>query len=183
METTGAVQTSLLPLASNLQLAVKDDPFWEDYLSPLIESAPLPFSLHLAVFIEPYLQFVLDGKKTIESRFSTRRFAPYNQVEKGDVILLKRSSGPILGICQVAYPWFYQLDPDSWTSIQKDFAEALCAQDPEFWKQRESASYATLIRIQRVKSIAPIKYAKRDRRGWVVLQDSAKQLKLDLEVV
>ncbi|MBE9111941.1 ASCH domain-containing protein [Nodosilinea sp. LEGE 07298] len=183
MKTTGAAQTSLLPLASNLQLAVRDDPFWEDYLSPLIESAPLPFSLHLAIFVEPYLQFVLEGKKTIESRFSTRRFAPYDQVEKGDVILLKRSSGPILGICQVAYPWFYQLEPDSWASIQKDFAEALCAQDPEFWKQRESASYATLIRIQHVKSIAPIKYVKRDRRGWVVLQDRAKQLKLNLEVI
>lgn len=183
METTGTVQTSLLTLASMLQLAVKGDPFWETYLSPLIDSVPLPFSLHLAVFVEPYLQFVLEGKKTIESRFSTRRFAPYNQIKKGDVILLKRSCGPIVGICQVAYPWFYQLDPDSWTSIQKDFSEALCAQDPEFWKQRESASYATLIRIQHIKSIAPIKYAKRDRRGWVVLQDSTKQLKLNLEVL
>ncbi|MEA5448463.1 ASCH domain-containing protein [Leptolyngbya sp. CCNP1308] len=184
MAITGEVtQGSLLPLADELQLATQGDPFWENYLIPLTHEVHIPFSLHLGIFVEPYLQFILDGKKTIESRFSTRRFAPYEQIQKGDVILLKKSSGPITGICQVSHCWFYRLDPNSWKSIKQDFAEAICAQDPDFWEQRQSATYATLVRIKNIKEISPIKFAKRDRRGWVVLQHQSQQLSLDLNTL
>lgn len=177
--TTGTIQTLLLPLVSELKSAVKGDLFWENYLSPLSEQAAFPFALHLGVFVEPYLQFILEGKKTVESRFATRRFAPYNQVEKGDVLLLKQSCGPIVGICQITHCWFYQLDPESWETIQRDFTQVLCAQDPDFWQQRQAACYATLMRIQFVKAIEPIPFAKRDRRGWVILKSSDHQLKLE----
>ncbi|WP_392530074.1 hypothetical protein [Nostoc sp. C117] len=119
----------------------------------------------------------------MESRFSTRKFAPYNRVDKGDVVLLKQSSGPIVGLCQVNYVWFYQLDPASWQTIKEDFATAICAQDPDFWKEREAATFATLMRIQHVKPIEPIKFVKRDRRGWVVLHESSSQLQLDLGIL
>jgi ASCH domain len=178
------MKTSLSPLAKQLQLAVREDPFWETYLAPLNTQDPLPFTLHLGVFVEPYLQFILEGKKTIESRFSTRRFAPYQQIQNGDVILLKQSSGPIIGLCQVTHCWFYQLDPESWKTIQQEFAQAICAQDPEFWQQRQAATYATLIRITDVKTVDPIPFVKRDRRGWVVLQTQfQQQLALQLEPV
>lgn len=180
MKNSGTIQNSLLPLVDELLLAVQGDPFWESYLKQLKTPSSATFTLHLAILVEPYLQFILEGKKTVESRFSTRRFAPYNRVEKGDVVLLKQSSGPIVGVCQVAYAWFYELDPDSWRTIKKDFAIAICAQDPDFWKQREAASFATLMRIENVKSISPIKFTKRDRRGWVVLQESSGQLQLNL---
>ena len=52
--------------------------------------------LHLAVLKEPYLEFILKGEKTVESRFSIRRRAPYKRVEKGDVVILKQQSGNVL---------------------------------------------------------------------------------------
>lgn len=182
MANSGTIHDSLSLLVDELLSAVRGDIFWESYLKPL-QLPELPtFTLHLAILVEPYLQFILDGKKTVESRFSTRKFAPYNRVEKGDVVLLKQSSGPIVGICQVSYVWFYQLEPESWRTIKESFATAICAQDPDFWKQREAASFATLMRIQNVKSIEPIKFVKRDRRGWVVLHESSSQLQLDLGI-
>jgi ASC-1-like (ASCH) protein len=174
------IQEVLLPLVNKLQSAVEGDLFWESYLSALPEQAVLPFTLHLGIFIEPYLQFILEGKKTIESRFASRRFAPYNQVKQGDILLLKQSSGPIVGICQVTHCWFYQLNSESLETIQRDFAEALCAQDQEFWQQRQAACYATLMRINFVKAIEPIPFPKRDRRGWVVLQSYDRQLELNI---
>jgi hypothetical protein len=180
---TGTIQNSLKPLVDQLRSAVQGDSFWESYLQRLKSPDSATFTLHLAILVEPYLQYILDGKKTVESRFSSRRFAPYNRVDKGDVVLLKQSSGPIVGVCQVAYVWFYQLDPESWQTIREDFAAALCAQDPDFWKEREAASFATLMRIQHVKSIEPINFAKRDRRGWVVLHEGTGQLQLDLGIV
>jgi hypothetical protein len=166
-------------LVRGLLPSVQGDTFWESYFEYFITQECSPFALHLAVMVEPYLQFVLDGKKTIESRFSVHRCPPYKKAQKGDVIFLKQSGGPIVGICQISDAWFYQLDPVSWITIKKDFAAAICAQDPEFWTTREAASFATLLRIKHVKPIEPIPYAKRDRRGWVVLQYAQLQLRLE----
>lgn len=164
-------------IGNDLASAVKGNPFWE-HLARLISENSASFSIHLAILVEPYLEFILDGRKTIESRFSVHRCAPYNRVHRGDVILLKRSGGPILGVCQVANAWFYELDPKSWQDIRTEFTQALCAQDPRFWKDRARASFATLIRLQHVFAITPIQCMKRDRRGWVILQQDAPQLDL-----
>jgi hypothetical protein len=167
-------------LTVDLQAAILGDTFWEPYLSPLAAWDSAPFGVHLGILVEPYLQFVLEGRKTIESRFSARRCAPYMRVRRGDIVLLKRSGGPVVGICQIAHVWFYRLDPQSWRDIRTEFAQALCAQDPQFWKERESASFATLMRIEHVRSITPLPWTKRDRRGWVVLHSGHAQLGLDV---
>lgn len=172
---------SLYPaIVAELCAATRGHAFWEEYLAPLLLQQPASFAIHLAVFVEPYLQYVLEGKKTVESRFSTRRFAPYQQVDAGDVILLKQSGGPIVGICQVSYVWFYQLDPASWQEIQARFAQALCAQDPVFWQQRAHAAFATLMRVRNVAALPAQPVTKRDRRGWVVLHQTPQQLELAL---
>jgi hypothetical protein len=163
-------QTSLI---YELKSQLEKDSFWGSYWKEWNESHSS--SLHLAIFTEPFLGYVLEGRKTIESRFSVNRQAPYQRAAKGDVILLKRSGGPVIGICQVAQVWFYHLDADSWCTI-KQYSQALCAQDPEFWIQRENASYATLMKIRHVRRIEPFIYPKRDRRGWVVLHEGAAQL-------
>ncbi len=52
---------------------------WEPALEPIIDPAR-PERAHLAVMHEPYLSYVLEGRKTIESRFSRHRVAPFDQV-------------------------------------------------------------------------------------------------------
>ena len=130
-------------------------------------------SVHLAVFIEPYLGYILSGRKTVESRFSIVRFPPYGRVSRGDLVLLKQSGGPVVGICEIGAAWFYKLEPRSWDTIRLEFTRALCAEDPEFWQSRSSANYATLMYVSRAKQIPPLSWPKSDRRGWVVLQDGA----------
>ena len=170
-------------MTDELLPAAEHDPFWKGYLSQFLLPEETPHSIHLAVFVEPYLQFIMDGVKTIESRFSTRRCAPYDRVEGGDIILLKRASGPVVGLCQATSVWSYRLEKNSWKEIKQSYAAELCAQDPEFWRERKSASYATLMRISHVLSIEPIAIEKRDRRGWVVLYSPARQLELRMEEV
>lgn len=158
--------------------AVKGDPFWEPYLATSKNDYRLSF--HLAIFVEPYLQYILDGKKTVESRFSVHRIPPFGHVQRNDVLLLKRSGGPITGLCQAGEVWYYELDPRSWKHIRQEFTQMLCAQDPEFWTAREHATFATLISLKNVRLIDPIKYLKQDRRGWVVLTERHSQLQLPL---
>jgi hypothetical protein len=127
-------------------------------------------ALHLAVFAEPYLSFVLDGSKTVESRFSARAIAPHGRVAEGDVILLKAVGKPIVGWCRAGTVWDYELDPSSWTEIEDRFSAPLRVQDG-FWEARRAAQFATLIEVKDVNVAAPTRIDKRDRRGWVVLAD------------
>lgn len=132
-------------------------------------------SIHLAVFSEPYLSYVLSGQKTVETRFSSKRCAPYERVSCGDVILLKQVGGPVIGICEVRAVCFYVLRDDTWSEI-KEFAREICAEEPSFWEERRDACFASLIHIVNVTSISPFRIHKRDRRGWVVIQRPTENL-------
>ena len=146
-----------------------DDPGWHRYLSPFLLDVEPTFRLHLGVFVEPYLSFVLEGRKTVESRFSVTRRAPYGRVDSGDVIFIKRSGGPIVGLCKVQHAWYYELDTDAWSLIKERFGHAICASGEAFWESRRHACYASLIRVAEVTPLTPIRFSKRDRRGWVTL--------------
>lgn len=45
-----------------------DDVIWSKRIAQ-ISNRPPNFGLHLAIFVEPYLQYIFEGKKTVESRF------------------------------------------------------------------------------------------------------------------
>ena len=152
--------------------AVRGNLFWRRSLEKFDKGGEL--GIHLAVLRAPYLEFILRGEKTVESRFSNRRCAPYKRVAQGDVLILKQQSGPVLGLCRVAHAWFYHLDPESWQIIRKDFTAALRAEDPGFWREREDASFATLMSIDNVHSLPSIGCGKRDRRGWVVIRKTGE---------
>ncbi|RJX18475.1 MAG: AAA family ATPase [Desulforudis sp.] len=164
-------------IKTELCLALEPNQYWFKYIKHIINDN-VPYAIHLAIFVEPYLQYILEDKKTVESRFSRNRIAPYNRIFTNDVILLKRSSGPIVGICQADNVWSYKLDPKSWSEIRGEFAQMLCAQDPSFWDQRKNAEYATLIRLKHVCPIPALNFIKTDRRGWVIMKERNNQLKL-----
>lgn len=127
--------------------------------------------LHLGVFVEPFLGYIFDGSKTVESRFSVHRCPPWGRVHAGDLVLLKASGGPVVGICQLGQVWSYRLEPATWAHIRAEFTNSLRAQDPAFWASRGRASYATLMRVNHVARFAALACNKRDRRGWVVLHE------------
>lgn len=129
--------------------------------------------VHLAVFVEPYLGLILDGKKTVESRFGVQRCAPHGRVAPQDIVLLKRVSGPVVAICEVRETWFFDLTKVGIDTVRDQFSGPLCADDPAFWARRAHSTLATLMRIERVTPIDPIRVAKRDRRGWVMLRARA----------
>jgi hypothetical protein len=142
--------------------------FWLTYLS----DATRPRSrvgIHLAIFAEPFLSMVLSGEKTIESRFSRNRCAPYGQIDDGDIILLKEVAGPICGLALACRTWCYDLRIEPIDRIRHRFGAAIRADD-EFWSSRADAHYATLIELGAPASIAPVSCDKRDRRGWVSLR-------------
>jgi hypothetical protein len=128
------------------------------------------------VFAEPFLSLVLEGRKTMESRFSRTRCAPFDRVRDGDVILIKRVAGPICGLTLAKRAWFYQLAHEPLDRIRDRFGGMICA-DESFWESRRNASYATVIELAETVAIDAFPCDKRDRRGWVALR--SQQLVLE----
>jgi hypothetical protein len=123
--------------------------------------------VHLGVFVEPYLEAILDGRKTIESRFGVHRCAPFDRVQRGDIIFLKRSGGPVVGMALAAGADYYHLDADVLDDLRGRFATELYAEDEAFWSARADKRFATLIHIDDTLKIETMDIDKRDRRGWV----------------
>ncbi len=140
---------------------IDSDDFWETY-----QENATDVSIHIAILSKPYLKSILTGHKTIESRFSLHRRMPYERIKKGDVILLKEVGGFIQGVAYVAEVWFYRLENGTLKHIREKFEESMQIQDEAFWSKCEKMTYATLIRLDNIQSIEPIKFSKRDRNAW-----------------
>lgn len=128
-----------------------------------------PVQLHLAIFVEPFLSWVIDGTKTVESRFSSVRCAPWDAVKENDVVLMKQSSGPVVGTFIVGFVSSYRITGGDLDDIRCLFGDSIRAEDDEFWANRSGAKYATLMGIAAHHRIQPTPIPKRDRRGWVVI--------------
>jgi hypothetical protein len=157
-------------LLQHLQTATARDSRWFDVLGAQFDGDEAEVGIHLAVVLEPYLQFILDHSKSVESRFSRNGCAPFGRVSAGDVILLKRSSGPVVGLCTVSDVWDYRLTPATLFEIKDRFGPAICPQEG-FWEDRRDAAFATLMRVDGAISLPDLMIPKKDRRGWVVLRD------------
>jgi hypothetical protein len=146
-----------------------------------LKAPEITAGVHLAIFVEPYLTAVLQGRKTIESRFGVHRRPPYLCVHSDDFILLKQSGGPVVGLALARSAEFYQLSPTVLADIRARFAYQLFALDDEFWESRAGKQYATLIELEDPVEIDPLPIIKRDRQGWVTYdRPSERGAELDL---
>jgi len=140
---------------------------WYRRLLAQVEAEEITVGVHLAIFVEPYLTAVLEGKKTIESRFAVTRRPPYHCIVPDDYIILKKSGGPVMGLAIAKSANFYRLSPAILAELRQKFAKELFAQEDDFWADRADKQYATLIELGNTTPINPITIYKRDRQGWV----------------
>lgn len=122
--------------------------------------------LHLGIFTEPYLTLMLNGEKTIESRFSRNKILPYNQISKDDIVIVKKSGGNVLAYFTIKKVLFYDLSKVSIDEIKSKYNKQLCAQE-NFWIAKKDSNYATLIFIDKVKELTPFHIDKRGMQTWL----------------
>lgn len=129
---------------------------------------------HLAILTQPYLDKIIVGQKTIESRFSKMRVPPFYKVQKGDILLLKEAAGPIAAIASVSNVRFYgPLKPHDVELVMAENSDGLALEE-SFTKAKQDSKYATLINIGEVLPVKPLTITKSDRRAWVVLNDGTQ---------
>lgn len=126
-----------------------------------------PNKIHMALMVEPYPSYILSGKKTIESRFSMKKISPWHRIATGDVIILKRSGGEIVGIFEASEVRFLQIEnDDDLLEIKRQFNKQLCIED-DFWAQKKNSNYATLISISNLCTFSPFSLHIKNRQSWI----------------
>lgn len=125
-------------------------------------------TIHLGIFSEPYLTYMLEGKKTIESRFSKNKIMPYNQITKDDIVIVKKSSGDVLAYFTIKDILFFDLNTTSIEAIKTKYSKQLCV-DETFWISKKNSNYATLIIIDKLFKLKPFHINKKGMQTWIIL--------------
>lgn len=126
---------------------------------------------HLAIFKGKAGELILSGKKTIESRFSRVKLPPFGIVSSGDLVYIKPSGKDIIGQFRVKKVIFFDnLDADDLSDLKKRYGKSLAVSE-EYWEKNRNSRYATLIFIGDSSRFitSPVRFSKKDLRGWVVL--------------
>lgn len=126
-------------------------------------------NIHLGIFSEPYLTCMLEGKKTVESRLSKNKIAPYNQIQKNEIVLVKKSSGNVVAYFTIKDVIFFDLTNISINDIKANYSKYLCVSD-DFWDLKKDSNYATLIFIEKIVKLTPFSIQKKGRQTWIKLR-------------
>jgi hypothetical protein len=134
--------------------------------------------IHLAIFNEPFMSLIFAGEKTIESRFSINKVGPFAKISKGDIVLMKKSGGPVLAYFIAGdIEYISNVTPEKIKEIEKNYGKQIGTQhDSMFWEGRARANYITLISVKKIKRLPPFISEKKDRTGWVVLRQKETAL-------
>lgn len=126
---------------------------------------------HLAIFKGEAGEFILSGKKTVESRFSKRKNPPYGVISAGDLVYIKPSGKDPIGQFRVKKAFFFDnLEQSDLSDLRKRYGKKIAAGD-DYWEAKKDSRFGTLIFIGEVDPFitSPVKFPKKDLRGWVVL--------------
>lgn len=149
------------------RIQLSDNNYWKKNLSGTTNS-----HIHVAVMVEPYLSKVLNGSKTIESRFSQKMTTPWKKVNVGDAVILKESGGGFVGIFEagdVVYKELYSSDDIQ--MIKSQYNDRLCIED-DFWEKKKDSKYVTLISISHLFIFNPIELRFKNRQAWIVFHET-----------
>ncbi len=125
---------------------------------------------HIAIMShKSLLDKILAGEKTIESRFSRVKSAPFGQIAAGDQVYFKLSGGPVLGHARVARVEEYDnLTPPRIVDLAKKYRQELALSE-DFLARKMESKFASLLFLEEAATSEPWTYKQGGRSGWIVL--------------
>jgi ASC-1-like (ASCH) protein len=124
---------------------------------------------HLAILKKSWhlTEKILDGKKTIESRWYMTRRAPFGKIKTGETVYFKESGEPVrmkAQVCDVRQ--FEDLDPKKVRDIFEKF-KGICPRDlEESIESNKDKRYCMLIFLKNPKPIKPFQI---DKKGYGIM--------------
>ena len=125
--------------------------------------------IHIAIMRQPFYDMVLSGEKTIESRWSKNKIAPYKKINSGDTILFKLTGKPATAMAKVEKVEFYELTPQIAEEIKLQYGMQIGTDKFEDLNKYANKNYCTLIWLTQVKQIESTNVPKSHGAGWIIL--------------
>ncbi|HVZ94400.1 MAG TPA: ASCH domain-containing protein [Phycisphaerales bacterium] len=128
---------------------------------------------HVAVLHEPYARDVLSGVKTVESRLSRVRCAPFGKVSVGDTIYIKVAGGSYVASAVADEVEYHEnMTPREVLALVRRLNAQIRA-PAGYWRSKRTARFATMIWLRDVRARKtgpriPVLHG----RGWLVLDDA-----------
>lgn len=124
---------------------------------------------HIAILRQPYFNMILEGTKTIESRFAMNRTIPYKKVEKGDIILLKETGKDVTAKAVADKVEYYELTPEKVEEIRFKYGRQIGTDKIKDWTDTARKKYCTLVWLNKVEKIPSMKVPRSNGAGWIIL--------------
>lgn len=136
---------------------------------------------HIAILKQPFFNMVLSGEKTIESRWSMNKTAPFNKIKKGDTVWLKETGKNVTAKAVAEKVEFYNLTPEKVEDIRIKYGKQIGTDKFEDWIGTLQKKYCTLIWLKDVTLIKPIQVRRSNGAGWIVVEDISQYEVLGLD--
>lgn len=131
---------------------------------------------HLAIMQKGYIEKILSGEKTIESRFSIHRITPYRNISVGDKVYMQETGKPVTAVFEAGEVlFFHELSEEKVREIRLKYGKEICAEDA-FWDRKKDARYATLIYIKEPRLTTPFRVCKHDRSAFKTVGNVRNEL-------
>lgn len=139
---------------------------------------------HVAILLPRYIDLILCGRKTVESRLTTRLLPPFATVRTGDFIHCKASGGPYRAMARAGRIWYFdRLTPTRVERLRQRFDRRVCG-EADYWHAKRESRYATFIEL---RDVQPADQGPRlaPSRGpaWFVLDREGRDARTSTPVV
>ena len=105
---------------------------------------------------------ILDGSKTIESRWYVNKIKPWNSIKENDKIYFKNSGEAITAFAKVSKVLqFEDLDEQKFQEIMEKYADDIQLLTREYDEYYQSKNYCILIFLKDVKEVKPFNISKK----------------------
>ena len=126
---------------------------------------------HIVILKKKYYDMILNGTKTIESRFSTNKIVPYNKVNIGDILYLKEMGKDVCAKAVVSDVKFFELNPDLVEDIRIKYGKDIGAEDKRFWVSSMNKKYCTLVWVKDVEVIESFSVKRSFGNAWMIMDE------------
>jgi len=123
---------------------------------------------------------ILDGRKTIESRWYYAKYQPWNRINAGEIIYFKESGEPVTIKAEVEKALQFELSPEKVRELLIEFGGEgkICISDfNKTLEQNKDKKYCILVFLKNPQAIKPFKIDKTGfgiMAAWLCIDDINK---------
>lgn len=132
---------------------------------------------HAVILKRPYLDAILAGTKTIESRITRTAQPPYRAVTPGERLFLKVSAGPWMATALAGHIEFHNDLTPAKVDALRDRYRPTVGGDDAYWAGKRDCRYATFVTLMGVEPLDVGPPYARSLKAWHVVDDRLNPLR------